>query len=124
MVAQSDGQIAREDAAAARRAADAAVASVGEIVHRLDVITAGVTDTRIDLQRIETIAREGRDQAVKTNGRVTALESWVVTMKVWQGELRGIAQGSGGTGRLFVYVLTSAAATGGIITAAMKILEY
>ena len=87
-----------------------------EVMRILEALRIGQVVARTDIARVEVIAREARDQAKATNGRVASLE-------IWRAELRGIAQGSGGTGRLFVYILTSAAATGGIVTAAMKILE-
>ena len=120
---QTDGQRAREEAAQARTVAAAAVAAQVDIVHRLDNVQSAIaqvhvtqSETRADLLRIEIIAREARDQAKATNGRVNVLE-------LWRAELKGIAQGSGGTGRLLLYMLSAAAGTGTIIVTAMKILE-
>ena len=120
---RSDGQIAREDAAEARHEARAVSISQADIVHRLDDLRTGMaqmataqTETRADIARVELIAREGRDQAKVTNGRVTQID-------LWRAEMKGVAQGAGGTGRLLLYMLSAAAGTGTIIVTAMKVLE-
>ena len=119
---RTDGQHARDDAADARRSAEAAVSAVSDIMHRLDELRVAATqiavtqaETRADIARVEVIAREGRDQSKITNGRVTVLE-------LWKAEAQGIAQGAGGVGRLILYMLGAATSTAGLITVAMKVL--
>lgn len=90
--------------------------SAEDVMHRLDELRTGQMEARADLQRIEIIAREARDQARATNGRVTQIE-------LWRAEVKGVAQGAGGTGRLLFYMLSAAAGSGTIIVTAMKVLE-
>lgn len=130
MTAQTDGQIARGDAAEARREARAASDGVTDIVRRLDDLRTSVAavaveqaraaltqaETRSDVLRVEVIATEARDQSKLTNGRVTKHDLLFAEMK-------GIAQGAGGTGRLLFYMLSAAAGTSTIVVAAMKVLE-
>ncbi len=109
-------QAAFEEAGAARHAAEAAAARSEAILTRLDdikgaqlVAAAAMIDVRNDLVRIE-------GHVERTNGRVTLLE-------LWRAEMRGISQGVGGTGRLFLYMLGAASSAGGLIVVALKLLE-
>lgn len=113
-----------EQAGAARHAAEQALLRSDEILRRLDeskmtqmAIIATQIDVRKDLQRIEATGLRVQAQAEKTNGRVTLIE-------LWRSELKGIAQGAGGTGRLLFYMLSSAAAAGTIVVAAIAVLAH
>jgi len=102
-------QAAWEQAGAARQIAEQALSHNAEIM-------AGLIDIRADLARIERIAKDAHDQVKETNGQVT-------TLRLWKAEVKGIAQGAGGAGRLGLYMLGAASSTGGIVVIAMKILE-
>lgn len=113
---RTDGERAREDAVAARREALDAVMTAADVVRRLDALRSGQDAALGEIARVAVIATETRDQAVRTNGRVTQLE-------LWQAELRGIAQGSGGSARLLMYLIGTAASTAALLGFAMRLLE-
>lgn len=77
----------------------------------------------LDRRNTESMARI-EAQTTKTNGRVTALEQEVTKFQLWKAEVRGIAQGAGGTGRLLVYMLTSGAAAGSILGILLNITGH
>ena len=71
----------------------------------------------ISLDHIDATVGRIVEHVERTNGRVSRLE-------LWQAELRGIAQGSGGTGRLFAYILAAGASAGTIVVAGFAIAGH
>lgn len=111
------------------------VAAVTQTQHA-DVLSA-INEVKQDVKHIEAVASEAlsiarKTDAVAANALTVATDSLVqarltnghvTALRLWQAEVRGIAQGSGGMGRLLAMLLASAAATGGIITTTIMVLD-
>lgn len=113
--------ITAPDPAKAIEALAAQVAAIAASRHDvvLDAIhsvEAKQSEMESHLLRIEGIATDALAVGKQTNGRVTMLE-------LWRAEMKGIAQGSGGAGRLLLYILSAAAAFGSVVAFVMKLLE-
>lgn len=125
MLAQQAAQASLEASAAARQVAELALsqhkdvlAGFGELRQDMAAQRIVQVEMRADLRRIEALAVTTAAQATLTNGHITKLN-------LWRAEMKGVAQGAGGTGRLMLYMLTAGAAataiTAGLLTLASRI---
>jgi hypothetical protein len=85
---------------------------------------ADAGELRVSLDAIRDQLARIEKQTIKTNGRVTALEAEIGQFDLWRAELKGIAQGAGGTGRLLFYVLSSGAAAGSTLVVLLTLTGH
>lgn len=107
-------QVSEASRTAARAGADLAITQHADVLKVLDRVeaeqqrqTIAQAEMRGDLRRVEALAteavvqvKEAVAQAKVTNGKVGSLE-------LWRAEMKGIAQGAGGTGRMLFYMLSA-----------------